>query len=79
MSGNQETSFEANMGRLEEIVSLLERGDADLAASLRLFEEGTKLAAACSAMLEDAEQKVAVLRKGPGGEPEELPFQDQEE
>ena len=36
-------SFEENMKRLEEIVSALERGDAALADSLALFEEGTQL------------------------------------
>ncbi len=81
MSAKKEApkSFEENMARLEEIVSQLERGDAQLAESLALFEEGTKLAFACSVMLEDAEQKVVALRKGPGGEPEELPFLDSEE
>ena len=33
-------SFEDNITRLEEIVSQLERGDAKLADSLKLFEEG---------------------------------------
>ena len=67
-------SFEENISRLEEIVSQLERGDAALAVSLALFEEGTKLASVCSAMLDEAEQKVVKLQKGPDGEPVELPF-----
>ena len=66
-------SFEENISRLEEIVSQLERGDAALADSLALFEEGTKLASVCSAMLDEAEQKVVKLQKGPDGEPVELP------
>ena len=71
----QETmSFEENITRLEEIVSQLERGDARLADSLALFEEGTRLASVCSAMLDEAEQKVVKLQKGPDGEPVELPF-----
>ena len=40
-------SFEENMDRLEEIVSLLEQGDATLGESLTLFTEGSKLLAAC--------------------------------
>ena len=39
-------TFEENMARLEEIVALLEKGDAQLSQSLSLFEEGTRLAAA---------------------------------
>ena len=32
-------TFEENMARLEEIVALLEKGDAQLSQSLSLFEE----------------------------------------
>lgn len=71
-------TFEENITRLEEIVSLLERGDAKLADSLALFEEGTGLAALCAAMLDEAEQKVVKLQKGPDGEPVELPFDTEE-
>ena len=68
--------FEESMTRLEEIVSILERGESTLDESLALFEEGTKLAAACSKQLDQAEQKILKLTKGPDGEPEELPFEE---
>ncbi len=71
-------SFEDNIARLEEIVSLLERGDAKLADSLKLFEEGTKLAASCGKMLDEAEQKVVRLTKGADGAPVETPFETEE-
>ena len=74
MSAKKEKSFEENMARLEEIVSLLERGDAQLKDSLALFEEGTGLVKQCTALLDSAEQKVVKLQKGPDGSPEELPF-----
>ena len=47
-------TFEQGISRLEQIVALLERGDAPLADSLALFEEGTKLVAACSKQLDQA-------------------------
>jgi len=72
-------SFEENMTRLEEIVSRLERGDAQLSESLALFEEGTKLAAACGNMLDQAEQQVVQLSKGAGGAPEETAFASEED
>ena len=78
MSKKKEATFEENMARLEEIVNLLERGDAKLQDSLALFEEGTKLVGACSAMLEQAEQQVVKLQKGPDGAPVELPFETEE-
>ena len=66
--------FEESMARLEEIVSILERGASTLDESLALFEEGTKLAAACSKQLDQAEQKILKLTKGPDGEPVETPL-----
>ncbi len=68
-------SFEDNIARLEEIVSLLERGDAKLADSLKLFEEGTKLVTSCGKQLDEAEQKVVRLTKGADGVPVETPFE----
>ena len=62
-------TFEDNIARLEEIVTALEKGDAKLADSLKLFEEGTKLVHDCGAMLDKAEQKVAKLSKGADGAP----------
>ena len=47
-------SFEESMKRLEEIVSQLERGESSLDQSLKLFEEGTGLAAHCTQMLDQA-------------------------
>ncbi|MCI9332203.1 MAG: exodeoxyribonuclease VII small subunit [Oscillibacter sp.] len=72
-------TFEQQIARLEEIVSALEQGDVQLADSLALFEEGTKLITACTKQLDQAEQQVAKLMKGPDGAPVELPFETTEE
>jgi len=68
-------SFEQSMQRLDEIVRQLEKGEAPLDESLALFEEGTALIAACGKMLDSAEQKVVMLKKGENGEPKEAPFE----
>ena len=47
-------AFEESMTRLEEIVSLLGRGDAPLNQALSLFEEGAKLTKECTAQLDKA-------------------------
>lgn len=70
-----EKTFEASLTRLEEIVRLLEKGDAPLHESMTLFEEGAGLIAACTKQLDEAEQKVVQLKKGADGAPEELPFE----
>lgn len=75
----KKATFEQQLARLEEIVAALEKGDVQLADSLALFEEGTKLIGACSRQLDQAEQQVVKLMKGPGGAPVELPFDNGEE
>ena len=77
MAAKKEKTFEENIARLEEIVSMLERGDAQLKDSLTLFEEGTKLVSTCSDMLEKAQQQVVKLQKGADGAPDELPFEEE--
>ena len=72
-------TFEDNIARLEEIVTALEKGDAKLADSLKLFEEGTKLVHDCGAMLDKAEQKVTVMQENMQGELTEQPFAAEEE
>ena len=74
----EKKSFEENIARLEEIVALLEKGDAPLSDSLSLFQEGTGLVAVCSTMLSEAEQQVVKLQKGPDGAPVELSFSGEE-
>ena len=73
----QTMSFEEALGRLEEIVRHLEKGDLPLNDSLRLYEEGTGLIAFCSKMLDEAEQKVVKLRKGPDRSPIESAFEEE--
>jgi len=57
----EELSYEQQMKRLEEIVAKLEDGSLGLDESLKLFEEGTKLAAECNKVLNNAEQKIIKL------------------
>ena len=74
MPTKKKLDFEQSMARLEEIVGLLERGDAPLDEGMALFEEGAKLMLECTKRLDQAEQKVTLLTAGPDGQPEEHPF-----
>lgn len=67
-------TFEQAMARLEEIVTLLEKGEVPLEESLKLFEEGTGLMKQCSTLLDKAEQKVTTLTVGADGDPREVPL-----
>ena len=73
----EDLTFEQAMQRLEEIVSLLEDGKAPLNESMALFEEGTKLSAYMSQLLDTAEQKVTMITVRDGAETE-IPFDTQE-
>ena len=64
-------SFEDAMARLEAIVGQLEKGECGLDESLKLFEEGAKLAGQCEELLDQAEQKVNLLLAND----EEVPFE----
>jgi exodeoxyribonuclease VII small subunit len=74
-----EKKFEAALSRLEEIVAELESGELSLEQSLKLFEEGVKLARICNARLEEAERKVEILLKDKGGKMTSKPFAEEEE
>lgn len=74
MAAKKKLNFEGSMSRLEEIVSLLERGDAPLEQAMGLFEEGAGLLRECTKQLDEAEQKVTLLTAGNDGEMTEEPF-----
>lgn len=63
-------TFEESLGRLEEIVKVLENGNAPLGDSLKLFEEGVALVRACSEELDAAEKKIIELTSGDGNDAE---------
>lgn len=65
----ENATFEANMQRLEQIVRAMERGDVALDESLKLFQEGTKLVADCSKLLDDAQLQVNKVVTAADGSP----------
>ena len=67
-------SFEESLKRLETIVDQLEKGDRPLEESLKLFEEGVSLSAACRKELEEAEGKVQTLVRQRDGSYTTEPF-----
>lgn len=54
-------TIESAMKRLEEIACVLESGEIDLDASLKLYEEGVKLIDFCNKTLIDARQRITEL------------------
>ena len=72
-------SFEEAIERLEEINRILESGEADLAESLKLYEEGVSLIRSCSDLLQKAEQSVKMLQLRPDGTAELTDFGKEED
>ncbi len=70
----KDMSFETALARLEEIVGLLDSGNAPLDKSLELFEEGAGLVRLCSSKLDNVEQRVKILVNGTDGTLEETDF-----
>ncbi len=54
-------TLEDKLKRLEEVASLLDRGDATIDEQLAMYEEGMRLAQECRTYLEEAELKVRRL------------------
>lgn len=69
MSNVDDLSFEDAIKELETVVGQLERGDVALDDSIALYERGAALKARCEAKLKEAEEKVAKITLGEGGEP----------
>jgi exodeoxyribonuclease VII small subunit len=64
-----ELSFEAALARLEEIVRVLERGEAPLDKSIELYQEGDGLKRHCEARLKDAQARIEQIAFGADGKP----------
>jgi exodeoxyribonuclease VII small subunit len=67
-------NFEESLKKLEAIVAQMERGDVTLEDSVKLFEEGTKLAEQCKQQLAEAEGKVEILIRQRNGAMKREPF-----
>ena len=78
MNEIKDMKFEEMLKRLEEIVRALDQVDTPLDTSLALFEEGTGLVRACTKKLDEAQQKVSRLTRGPEGI-ETVPFAGERE
>ncbi len=73
----QNKTFEESMGRLEQIVRAMERGDVPLEESLKLFQEGTQLVRDCSRLLDEAQLQIKKVMTAADGSPVLEDFADE--
>ena len=57
----EKINYEKAVARLEEITDKLENGNLPLEEMIKLYEEGTTLAAKCSKILDEAQLKITEL------------------
>ncbi len=69
-------TFEENLSRLEQIVAEFEDENLTLEKSVKLYEEGVKLAGKCTLELEAAERKIKILQRNTDGEIVETPISE---
>jgi len=72
----KESSFEEALKGLEAVVERLESGEPPLEESIRLFEEGMRLSEACRKRLDEADRKIELLLRKPGGVSRETAEED---
>ncbi len=73
MSENK-MNFEESLKRLEVITRALEASETPLEEALQLFEEGTALVRTLTGALDEATQKVTMLKDSASGSTEEVEF-----
>jgi len=71
MASKKQTFADA-MGKLEEIVRLLEKGDTPLEDAITLYKEGMELSHFCHEKLQDAESQLISIVNDKG---EKTPFE----
>ncbi|MGM0501731.1 MAG: exodeoxyribonuclease VII small subunit [Bacillota bacterium] len=64
--GKEELSFEDAVTQLEEIVDNLEDKEISLDEALQKYEQGVKLSKFCSNKLQQAEEKIKIIRSEAG-------------
>jgi exodeoxyribonuclease VII small subunit len=57
-------TYEQLYTQLQEVVARLEQGELPLDETLRLYEQGVRLAASCQRLLDGAELRVQALMGG---------------
>lgn len=56
-------NFEDSLKKLDEIVNSLESNELSLEEAVKKFEEGMKLSQFCAQKLDEAQEKITILKK----------------
>ena len=56
-------TLEKALDRLDEIIEIIESGEAELETALKLYKEGIDLSSYCNETLSYADEQIAILKK----------------
>lgn len=76
MAAKKKLTFEEQLAGVEALISQMESGGLPLEESLKRYEEGMKTLAALEKELNEATQRVTVLRQAMDGTEEEIPLEE---
>jgi exodeoxyribonuclease VII small subunit len=71
----KESTLESSLGRLEAIVSEIEKAPPPLETLIQRYEEGMQLLKACREKLDAAERKIEIINRTNRGETTLEPFE----
>ena len=74
MENIKNTDLESAMARLESVVEKISAEGVSLEEALTLYEEGIALVKLCSGRLDEAEQKIKIIRTDSNGNKNEEDF-----
>jgi exodeoxyribonuclease VII small subunit len=72
---SEESSLEASLSRLEEIVGEIEKSPPPLEILIARYEEGMKLLKSCREKLDAAERRIEIIARSGRGEATVEPFE----
>lgn len=67
-------TFEKSLEELENVASMLEKGNLNLEEAISAFENGIKLSKECNEKLQKAEKRINILLEDESGEMKENKF-----
>ena len=75
MAAKKKPTFEERLAQVETLIGEMEAGALPLEEALRRYEEGMQALTALEKELQNAQQKLTVLRRGADGTEEEMPLE----
>lgn len=75
MAAKKKPTFEERLAQVEALIGEMEAGALPLEEALRRYEEGMQALTALEKELQNAQQKLTVLRRGADGTEEEMPLE----